>query len=98
MPYRNNNLLLVRFTSPISLRTDISGNSDVLQHFDSPGVNWSISSTPMNKKRKGRDRFVPALPCIARVSYKGSSHSDVGPYVLVEAEEVVGVIATLERL
>src|SRR5215216_6150788 len=47
---------------------------------------------------KDRDRFVVALPSVARVPYKRSSHSDVGPDVLVEAEEVVGVIATLERL
>src|SRR5918995_3908294 len=32
------------------------------------------------------------------VPYKMSSHSDVGIDVLVEAEEVVGVIATLQRL
>src|SRR5919107_2762229 len=47
---------------------------------------------------KGRDRFVLALPSVARVPYKGSSFSGGGPYVLVEAEEVVGVIATLQRL
>src|SRR5829696_10429593 len=47
---------------------------------------------------KGRDRFVVAFPSVARVRYKGSSHSDVGPDVLVEAEEVVRVVATLQRL
>src|SRR5829696_2169577 len=47
---------------------------------------------------KGRDWFVVAFPSVARVRYKGSSHSDVGPDVLVEAEEVVGIIATLQRL
>src|SRR5215204_2750961 len=53
----------------------------------------------MNKgKKKGRDRFVLVLPSVARVPCKGSSLSDVGAYVLVEAEEVLGVIATLERL
>src|SRR5215204_7307494 len=53
----------------------------------------------MNKgKKKGRDRFVLVLPSVARVPCKGSSLSDVGAYVLVEAEDVVGVVATLERL
>src|SRR5215203_3043701 len=53
----------------------------------------------MNKgKKKGRDRFVLVLPSVARVPCKGSSLSDVVSYVLVEAEEVLGVIATLERL
>src|SRR5215210_6338014 len=53
----------------------------------------------MNKgKKKGRDRFVLVLPSVARVPCKGSSLSDGGAYVLVEAEEVVGVVATLERL
>src|SRR5215212_11048956 len=47
---------------------------------------------------KGRDWFVVAFPSVARVRYKGSSHSDVGPDVLVEAEEVVRVVAALERL
>src|SRR5215210_9023480 len=47
---------------------------------------------------KGRDWFLVAPPSVARVPYKRSSHSDVGPDVLVKAEEVVGVIATLERL
>src|SRR5215204_3439328 len=53
----------------------------------------------MNKgKKKGRDRFVLVLPSVARVPCKGSSLSDVGSYVLIEAEEVVGVVATLQRL
>src|SRR5215204_7205287 len=53
----------------------------------------------MNKgKKKGRDRFVLVLPSVARVPCKGSSLSDVGPYVLVEAEEFVGVVAVLQRL
>src|SRR5215212_4728613 len=47
---------------------------------------------------KGRDWFVVAFPSVARVPCKGSSHSDVGPYVLVEAEEVVRVVAVLQRL
>src|SRR5215211_138350 len=47
---------------------------------------------------KGRDRFVVALPSVAKVPYKRSSHIDVGPDVLVKAEEVVGVIATLQCL
>src|SRR5215210_8197384 len=47
---------------------------------------------------KGRDQFVLALSSVARVPYKESSCSGGGLYVLIEAEEVVGVIATLQRL
>jgi hypothetical protein len=41
----------------------------------------------------------PSRPSVARAPYyKGLSRGGHGPYVLVEAEEVVRVIATLERL
>jgi hypothetical protein len=54
----------------------------------------SLPGTPVNKGKKteGRERSVLDLPSVAGVPHKGSSHNHVGPDVLVEAEEVVGVI------
>ena len=50
-------------------------------------------------KKKGQSHEDPAAPSsIAELAYSVPSHGGSGPYVLVEAEEVVGVVAALERL
>src|SRR5215212_449336 len=52
------------------------------------------------RSRRGKAEAASRAPtlCCSRGPCKDSSHSDVGPDVLVEAEEVVGIIATLQRL
>src|SRR5215212_3465441 len=52
------------------------------------------------RSRRGKAEAASRAPdlCCSRGPCKDSSHSDVGPYVLVEAEEVVRVVAVLECL
>jgi hypothetical protein len=52
----------------------------------------------MRAALRRRDEAQQFGPFLCWWLLKERSHSDVGPYVLVEAEEVVRVIATLERL
>src|SRR5215207_10336016 len=50
-------------------------------------------------KKKGQSHEDPAAASsISELAYSVPSHGGSGPYVLVEAEDVVGVVAALERL